>query len=415
VRNVRDYVVVTGAYWVFTLTDGALRMLVLLYLHQLGRPPLEIASLFLAYEALGVVTNACGGWLGVRFGLKATLMSGLFFQVLACSALAWQAASLTVSLVLTAQAVAGVAKDLTKMSSKSYLKLVVPSGDSQGLLRWVALLTGSKNTLKGAGFFLGGVLLSTLGFAGACASMAVALFATLLASWLALPQAAGKTSRGPRLGQLRSRDPRVNWLSASRLFLFGARDIWFVLALPVFLSGALGWSHAAVGGFLASWVVLYGLVQASAPRLLGRRGGAQSLELPDAQSLGRLTGSLLLPLLGLAIALKLGLAPVPSILLGLLAFGVLFALNSAAHSYLILAYSREDGVALDVGFYYMANASGRLIGTLLSGALFQAAGAGRDGLIWCLVGSALFVVAAALLCAPLARSERAATSASGAL
>lgn len=417
--KLRNYILVTGGYWAFTLTDGALRMLVLLHFHDLGYSPVSIAFLFLLYEFMGILTNLIGGWVGARSGLNRTLLSGLGLQIIALVALTFHDAGwaepASVAFVMGFQALSGVAKDLTKMSSKSYLKLVVPSGDSQGLLRWVALLTGSKNTLKGAGFFLGGVLLSTLGFAGACASMAVALFATLLASWLALPQAAGKTSRGPRLGQLRSRDPRVNWLSASRLFLFGARDIWFVLALPVFLSGALGWSHAAVGGFLASWVVLYGLVQASAPRLLGRRGGAQSLELPDAQSLGRLTGSLLLPLLGLAIALKLGLAPVPSILLGLLAFGVLFALNSAAHSYLILAYSREDGVALDVGFYYMANASGRLIGTLLSGALFQAAGAGRDGLIWCLVGSALFVVAAALLCAPLARSERAATSASGAL
>ena len=410
-RNVREYAVVTGAYWVFTLTDGALRMLVLLYLHQLGRPPLEIASLFLAYEALGVATNACGGWLGARFGLKSTLTAGLSLQVLACAALAWQAAALSVPLVLAAQAVAGVAKDLTKMSSKSYLKLVVPAGDSQGLLRWVALLTGSKNTLKGAGFFLGGALLSTVGFAGACASMAAALLVTLCASWLALPQAAGKAGNGLSLGHLLSRDARVNWLSASRLFLFGARDIWFVLALPIFLASALGWSHAAVGGFLAGWVVLYGLVQAAAPRFLRGRGGVGSLELPDAHTLRRLTGSLLLPLLGLALALQLGLAPFPSLLLGLLAFGVLFALNSAAHSYLILAYSREEGVALDVGFYYMANASGRLVGTLLSGALFQAAGAGRAGLVWCLVGSALFVVVATLLCGPLARSERAAASA----
>lgn len=410
-RNVRDYALVTGAYWVFTLTDGALRMLVLLYLHELGRSPLQIASLFLAYEALGVVTNFGGGWLGARFGLKSTLLAGLSLQVLACASLAWQAATLSVPLVLAAQAVSGVAKDLTKMSSKSYLKLVVPSGDSQGLLRWVALLTGSKNTLKGAGFFLGGLLLSQLGFAGACLGMASVLSLTLASSWLALPPAAGKAKSKVSLGHLLSRDSRVNWLSASRLFLFGARDIWFVLALPIFLASTLGWSHSAVGGFLAGWVVLYGLVQASAPRVIGAQDADGQRSLPDARQLGRLTAALALPLGGLVLALQLGLSPGSALVLGLVAFGALFALNSAAHSYLILAYSRDEGVALDVGFYYMANASGRLVGTLLSGALFQLAGEGQGGLVWCLVGSLLFVLVSALLCGPLARAERAAASA----
>ncbi|MCB9915227.1 MAG: organoarsenical effux MFS transporter ArsJ [Planctomycetes bacterium] len=381
-RGLRDYAVVTGAYWVFTLTDGALRMLVLLWLHELGRSPLEIASLFLAYEALGVVTNFTGGWVGAHVGLKATLVVGLALQVLVCASLGWQASVLSVPLVLAALAASGVAKDLTKMSAKSFLKLVVPAGDGHGLLRWVALLTGSKNTLKGVGFFLGGALLAALGFRGACYGMAGALVLAALGAQALLPRAAGKAKRKPDLRQLVSADARVNWLSAARLFLFGARDVWFVLALPIYLAAELGWSHAAVGGALAGWVILYGVVQAGAPRVVGTAAAAGERRAPDARRLGGLTAALLAPLLGLALALAAGLAPVPTLVVGLLAFGFVFALNSALHSYLILAYAREE-VSLDVGFYYTANAAGRLVGTLLSGALFQLAGQGRDGLLTC--------------------------------
>lgn len=399
-HKLRDYVVVTGAYWVFTLTDGALRMLVLLYLHELGRSPLEIASLFLAYEALGVVTNFAGGWVGARFGLKMTLVWGLGLQVLACGMLGWRASLLTVPVVLVAQAISGVAKDLTKMSSKSYIKLVVPKGDDHGLMKWVALLTGSKNTLKGMGFFLGGSLLAAFGFGEACFGMAVALATTLALALALLPRAAGKAKSKLMLGELISRDARVNWLSASRLFLFGARDIWFVLALPLFLSSVLGLSHARVGGLLALWVILYGLVQASAPRFVVQRAKA-----PDAARLMGLTAALLVPLGALAIALYTDLDAGAALLLGLALFGFLFALNSALHSYLIVAYAREGKVSLDVGFYYMANAAGRLVGTLLSGALFQWAGGELLGLLACLVGSLLFVAISAVLCAPLRRAE----------
>lgn len=404
--RLRDYSIVTGAYWVFTLSDGALRMLVLLYLHELGRSPFEIASLFLAYEALGVVTNFAGGWVGARFGLKATLTSGLGLQVLSCALLAWRAESLSVALVLSSQALSGVAKDLTKMSSKSYIKLVVPSGDSGGLMKWVAILTGSKNTLKGVGFFLGGALLTWVGFRGACVGMSAALALTGVASSLALPPAAGKASSKLSLGHLLSKDPRVNWLSASRLFLFGARDIWFVLALPLYLASALGWDHAGVGAALALWVILYGLVQASAPRIVGSRDRGGGAGAPTAERLGGLTGLLLIPLGGLLVALAAGAPPALSLLIGLALFGFLFALNSAVHSYLIIAYAREGHVSLDVGFYYMANAAGRLVGTLLSGGLFQAAGGGQRGLLVCLGGALVFVAVSALLCVPLRRAER---------
>ena len=244
-------------------------MLVLLHLHQNGYTPFEIASLFLFYEFFGVLTNLFGGWIGARRGLKLTLALGVALQVLACSLLASTASALSIPLIMLAQAMSGTAKDLTKMSSKSYVKLVVPRDDNRGLMRLVAVLTGSKNTLKGIGFFLGGFLLSQFGFRDTCWAMAATLALVLVLSMFALPRAAGRSTSKIQLSQLLSKDARVNWLSGSRFFLFGARDIWFVLALPIFLSSALAWSHAQVSGFLAVWVIGYGIVQASAPAFVG--------------------------------------------------------------------------------------------------------------------------------------------------
>jgi MFS family permease len=404
VHNVRQYAVVTGVYWVFTLTDGALRMLVLLHLHEMGYAPLEIAGLFLLYELFGVVTNLVGGWIGARHGLRVTLLSGLALQVAAFTILAWQAAALTIPVVMVAQALSGTAKDLTKMSAKSYVRLVVPEGDQRGLMRWVALLTGSKNTLKGAGFFVGGALLAALGFRGSCVAMAVATGAGLVASVLLLPPAAGRASGKVGVRDLIAHDARVNWLSASRLFLFGSRDIWFVLALPIFFSAVLGWSHAEVGGFLALWIIGYGVVQAAAPMYL-RGGEGHDGRATDAWALGVWTAALVIPLGGILAALSLGASPGTTLAIGLAAFAFVFATDSAMHSYLIVSYADADRVALSVGFYYMANAAGRLVGTVLSGALFQAGGQGLDGLLVCLVGSLAFVSVSSALCVPLHRAE----------
>jgi MFS family permease len=405
VRNVRDYAVITGTYWVFTVTDGALRMLVLLHLHELGYTPLEIASLFVLYELFGVVTNLVGGWIGARYGLRSTLFSGLTLQIAGFSLLAANAGSLTLGLVMVAQAMSGTAKDLTKMSAKSYVKLVVPEDDLHGLMRWVALLTGSKNTLKGVGFFVGGALLTVLGFRGATLSMAVALALTLVVSWMLLPSAAGRASGEVRLSDLISRDPRVNRLSAARLFLFGARDIWFVLALPIFLSSVLGWAHAQVGAFLALWVIGYGIVQALAPKYVGGAGGSGGRPAPDARALGLWTLALVVPLGGMLAALSAGVSPTFTLIVGLVVFAVVFATDSAIHSYLIVSYADADRVSLSVGFYYMANAAGRFTGTVLSGALFQVAGQGLPGLLTCLAGSLLFVLVSAGLCVPLRSAE----------
>jgi len=399
----RDYAIVTGTYWAFTLTDGALRMLVLLHLHQLGYAPLEIASLFLFYELFGVVTNFVGGWLGARFGLKSILVVGVALQVAACGGLAAFAGALSLPVVLVAQALSGTAKDLVKTSSKSYVKLVVPPGDARRLLRWVSVLTGSKNSLKGAGFFLGGAALGAFGFRDTCAGMAGGLVLALLLAAATLPRAAGRMKQRPGLSQLIARDARVNWLAAARFFLFGARDVWFVLALPVFLASQLGWSHGEVGGFLAAWVIGYGFVQASAPAWVGGRGAVAGS--PGAGSLLAWTTALLAPVGVLLVGLAAGWAVVPTLVAGLAAFASVFAANSALHSFLIVHYAEGEKVALNVGFYYSSNAAGRLVGTLLSGGLYQAAGEGLGGLQACLLGSLLFVAASAALCIPLRAAE----------
>ncbi len=397
----RSYTIVTASYWGFTLTDGALRMLVLLHFHSLGYSSVQLAFLFLLYEACGVVTNLLGGWIGSRFGLKLTLFSGLATQVVALLALSlvqpgWLEV-LSVAYVMAAQALSGVAKDLTKMSSKSAVKLLIPALGSQeaenrALFKWVAVLTGSKNALKGAGFFLGGVLLGWLGFQWTLWMMAGALFVVLLSGMLTMQQDLGRSKTKVKFKQLFSKSMEVNYLSFARFFLFGSRDIWFVVGLPVFLKETLDWSFAAVGSFMAAWVIGYGLIQAGAPALL-RHGGAVSA-LRWVGILAAVTG-----FLALAVELEFHLGIV--VLAGLALFGMVFAVNSAIHSYLILAYTDSEDVALNVGFYYMANAGGRLIGTLLSGVVYL-----FHGLSGCLWVSTGFVAVATVLTSFLPRQVK---------
>ncbi len=390
----RQYALVTGNYWAFTLTDGALRMLVVLHFHQLGYGALQIAMLFLFYEFFGAVTNLVGGWLGARIGLNRTMNIGLGLQIAALLLLAVPTAWLTVPLVMAAQALSGVAKDLNKMSAKSSVKLLVPD-DAQGTLyRWVAALTGSKNALKGVGFFLGGVLLTALQFRGAVLAMAAALALVWLCSLLLLRRDLGKARATPTFRDLLSKSRAINVLSAARMFLFGARDVWFVVALPVFLASSLGWEHWAVGAFLALWIIGYGVVQALAPRFTGGR----RTRLPD-ERIALAWGSALTLVPAIIAALLMAGQPAQTVLIaGLSVFGVLFAVNSSLHSYLIVSYASEDGVSLDVGFYYMANALGRLLGTLLSGWLFQA-----QGLVACLWASASLLALAAAASTALPR------------
>ena len=393
--EIRQYLLITSNYWAFTLTDGALRMLVVLHFHQLGYSPLQVAMLFLFYEVFGVITNLVGGWLGARIGLNKTMNIGLAMQVAALAMLLVPASMLTVVWVMAAQALSGIAKDLNKMSAKSSIKLLVP-GDRQGTLyRWVAALTGSKNALKGIGFFLGGALLATVGFAAAVAIMAGALLLVWLLSLLLLKRDLGKAKAKPKFREIFSKSRAINLLSAARMFLFGARDVWFVVALPVFLASTLGWDFWQVGGFLAAWVIGYGLVQSFAPHITGRATG----RLPDGRSASAWAVLLAMVPATMAALLVYGVPAAWVLIVGLTVFGVLFALNSALHSYLIVSYASEDGVSLDVGFYYMANAMGRLLGTVLSGWVFQ-----RWGLAACLAISAALIVVAAAVSVALPRS-----------
>jgi predicted MFS family arabinose efflux permease len=383
---VRNYGIVTAAYWGFTLTDGALRMLVLLHFFRLGFSPFTLAFLFLLYEAAGIAANLVGGWLATRFGIARMLAVGLTTQILGFLLLSavspdWGVA-LSVAWVVLAQGLCGVAKDLTKTASKSAIKLTAP--DASGtLFKWVAFFTGSKNAMKGLGFFLGGLLLEVLGFRGALWLMAALLGLVLLGVVLGLPPLMGKARASKSAREFFARNRGVNLLAAARVFLFGARDVWFVVGLPVFLYAA-GWSFAMVGGFLAVWTIGYGIIQAATPALVRRSADGLSAEVPAARA-----WSLALALIPAGLALLLaGGAPRPDLLVpaGLCLFGVAFAVNSSLHSYLVLAYAGSEKAAEDVGFYYAANALGRFGGTLLSGLLY-----GWGGISACLIGSALML------------------------
>ncbi len=394
----RSYAIVTGAYWADTIVDGATRLLVLFYFYNLGYSAFQIAMLFVFYEVFGIVTNLVGGWVAARLGLRTTLVAGLGTQSVALSMLAFApSAWLVVPYVMVSQALSGIAKDLTKMSSKSAVKLLVPEDAHGELYKWVALLTGSKNALKGVGFFLGGLLLTLIGFHAsvllllALIGIALVVVLTMTRGQLAVPNPEAKF-RG-----MFSNNRSVNILAAARVFLFAARDVWFVVGLPVFMESVLGWSFWQAGAFLAVWVIGYGIVQASAPRTMRRWTGPGG---PDGTTATWLAFVLATLPAAIAIGLTAGLAPAPIVVVGLILFGVVFALNSAVHSFLILRYAEGDKVAMNVGFYYMANACGRLAGTLLSGLLYQ-----LGGLTWCLWASTIALLVAGTLSRLLPRSD----------
>jgi len=379
----RDYAVVTAAYWGFTLTDGALRTLVLLHFYQLGYSPFTLALLFLLYEFAGIAANLGGGWLAVRFGITRMLSIGIATQIagllmLSALSLGWSE-GLSVAWVVAAQGISGVAKDLTKTASKSAIKLTMAAGAST-LFSWAAWFTGSKNAMKGVGFFLGGALLGLAGFRPALWLMAGGLAVVLACVLLTLPPLLGKAKGSRSAREFLAKSRGVNLLAAARITLFGARDVWFVVGLPVFLY-ASGWTFAEVGAFLAFWTIGYGVVQAATPTLVRRSVDGLSREVPAARSW--ILGLAAVPaVLGLVLALAPPARPDLVVTAGLGLFGVAFAVNSSLHSYLILAYAGSEKAAEDVGFYYAANAAGRLLGILLSGLLFQAA-----GLVGCLFGA----------------------------
>ncbi|MEL6434384.1 MAG: organoarsenical effux MFS transporter ArsJ [Pseudomonadota bacterium] len=405
------YIAVTAAYWAFMLTDGALRMLVLLHFHSLGFSPVQLAYLFVLYEIAGMVTNLCAGWIAARFGLTSTLYAGLGIQVLALLALAqldpsW-AIGVSVAYVMVVQGASGVAKDLAKMSSKSAVKLLAPSEDG-GLFRWVALLTGSKNAVKGLGFLLGAALLATLGFVWAVLGMAAILAVILVAVLIAIPPGLPKGRKGAKFSEVFSKSSNVNWLSAARVFLFGARDVWFVVGIPIYFYAVLSDGTVAgnrtaffmIGTFMAVWVILYGFVQVLAPRIL-RASSRPHGEMVHAAK-GWAWTLAVIPATMTAAALASD-GPqtwlTVSLITGLLIFGAVFAINSALHSYLILAFTKAERVTMDVGFYYMANAGGRLVGTVLSGVTYQLGG------LPLMLGTATIMVAGAAMIASCLRGN----------
>jgi hypothetical protein len=398
------YIAVTAAYWAFMLTDGALRMLVLLHFHTLGFSPVQLAYLFILYEIAGIVTNLSAGWIAARFGLTTTLYAGLGLQIVALIALAqldpaWGIAA-SVAFVMCVQGLSGVAKDLAKMSSKSAVKLLAPSGEGV-LFRWVALLTGSKNAVKGLGFLLGAAMLALVGFVGSVLVMAAVLAVILLVIALRMPSGLPTGRKGAKFTEVFSKSHNVNWLSAARVFLFGARDVWFVVGIPIYFYAVLSDGTVAgnrvafftIGTFMAVWIILYGAVQASAPRLLRAETRGEAVLINEAW-----TWALGLALLPALLAALVWIAPAPApwltgtLIAGLLGFGAIFAINSALHSYLILAFTKAERVTMDVGFYYMANAAGRLIGTLLSGLSYQ-----WGGLPACLGVAAVMLALSGLL------------------
>ncbi len=385
----RNYLVVTGGYWAFTITDGAIRMLVVLYFHQLGYSPFEVAMLFLFYEFFGIVTNLVGGWLGARIGLNLTMHAGMALQVVALLMLTVPDEWLSVVYVMLAQALSGIAKDLNKMSAKASVKALSGQGSESRLFRYVAVLTGSKNALKGAGFFIGAGLLDTIGFRDTLYVLAGILAVVLVVTASLLPSGVGKMSSKPKFKHVFSKEPAINWLAAARFFLFGSRDVWFVVGLPVFMYSVLGWSFTEVGAYLALWVIGYGFVQAAAPMLIKRLHHGRG---PGGDTARALAAVLAVVPAGIALGLQDSDAASIWLVAGLIVFGAIFALNSAVHSYLILAYSDAEKVSMNVGFYYMANAGGRLAGTVLSGWVYQ-----QVGLVGCLWTSAAFVVAALVL------------------
>lgn len=395
----RHYLTVGACYWGFTLSDGALRMLVLFHFFQLGYTPFQLAFLFVFYELAGIFATLAGGWLATCYGLRTMLAAGVSLQIIGLLSLSflqphWMPAVSFIWVVLT-QGISGIAKDLTKTASKAAIKIVGVRSNDQ-LFHWVAWFTGSKNAIKGVGYFVGGLGMAVAGFSLSLWILAGLLAGVLLASLATLPAGLGQRPASTSISEFFSKSSAVNLLAAARVFLFGARDIWFVVGIPVYLYQS-GWYFWQVGSFLAIWTIFYGGVQSVAPRLIRRSSDGLSAEIP-ASRLAIVFCAMVPFILGLwamtdAQNADFVLLPVTGVVAGLFVFAILFALNSSLHSYLILAYAGSKKVAEDVGFYYAANAAGRLIGTILSGVCYSA-----GGLAGCLLASAVFLFFCTAIC-----------------
>ena len=378
-KSYLSFFLITFSYWFFMLTDGALRMLVLLHFHTLGFSPLQLAYLFLLYEFFGMVTNLTAGWIAKKIGLNITLYSGLFLQILSLLLLTqidknWSI-TLSVIFVMATQGLSGIAKDLTKMSSKSSVKLLAPDNNSK-LFQWVSFMTGSKNAVKGFGFLLGSLLLTFIGFKSSLFFMAAFLSITLILVLILLKDKLSTTKKDTKFSEVFSKNKNINYLSLGRVFLFGARDTWLVVGLPIFLysilsDGSIESNHKAffvIGTFMAGWTVFYGFVQSITPKFVSNKNSTRKQIEFWASALA------VIPLFLILLNFYTHDFLLHITIFVLFIFGFVFAINSSIHSFLILKFTDKNRVTLDVGFYYMSNAFGRLMGTLLSGLSYQYGG-----------------------------------------
>ncbi|KAK9829657.1 hypothetical protein WJX72_007147 [[Myrmecia] bisecta] len=405
------FAIISLAYILFTTTDGAVRMIVLLHAYQQGFTALALAGIFSGYELAGVVVNLLAGVAGARWGIKATLLGGLSFQMVALGMLlGWQTSwgqAQAIVYISVSQVLNGVAKDLTKLGGKTVTKLVTPDEKQQALFKLVAWITGFKNSFKGLGYLLGAVLL-TVNYYLSIGIMMGLICAALPFAVSGLSWQLGRSERkNVTLRAVFRMNYNVNMLSAARFFLFASRDLWFEVTLPYFLrspASGIGWGRVLVGLYLAIWIILYGQVQSWSPKFLLKPLGqsppnkwaavlwAAVLVACPAAMTGVLFGS---NVFGYGVAKGTAVA-VMTVILYL--FCLVFAVNSAVHSYLIVRYAEGNKVAMNVGFYYMANAGGRLVGTLLSGILYTYVGDSIvQGFGACFAVSVAFVVISAVL------------------
>jgi MFS family permease len=391
--NLKNLLIITNTYLFFSLTDGAIRMIVLLHFFHLGFSPLSLAFIFLLYELVGVITNLVGGWLASYYGIKRMFTFGVLLQIFGLFFLSFYSPSWgifsSILWVMIAQGISGIAKDISKTSSKSAIKIV--SGDGKGILfKWVSWFTGLKNISKGLGFFVGSLLIEIISFQYSLYFLMFFLIICLFFLFF-LDSEIGvfKTSRN--LKQFFSKSKNINILSMARLFLFGSRDIWFVVGLPIFLYSA-GWSFWHVGSFLAFWIIGYGFCQSFVPFLIKKSIDGFTLEI----SLAKFWVFILMIIqLALLILIHLDVQYISTekiLIFVLLIYGGVFSINSALHSYLILKFSGNSSVTEDVGFYYSSNALGRFFGTFLSGYLYQI-----TGITGCIGGSFIFILISFLI------------------
>lgn len=443
------------AFNLFTITDGAIRIIVLLYANQIGLSPLDIAVLFTLYELMGVVTNLFGGVFASRFGLKASMFLSLFLQLLGLvlvvlvepifgdlehlamklpSNLTCLASTRTVIeegnmgkraevivYITFCQALSGVAKDFMKISCKTIPKLVTKkdADEESSLFKLYSIVTGLKNSFKGFGFIFGALLTNFLGFEIAVYVLVGIVVVIVPAVVWGIDKDAGKAREFPGFNLKIFKKPwNINVLSLARFFLFGSRDVWFEVAAPLFFRNIIGWTEFEVGLFIGGYVIVYGYFQTATAKIYkAKNKDAKKTSwrpsclrgVPPVQHIGGWAVACAAEILLLGIVLhflyqeyigqecaaQYGAAIAGVLIVGFYAFGVIFAVNSAIHSYFIGLFSGGDKASMDIGFYYMANAMGRLVGTILSGYVYEVT---RDefGLSICLWVSSLFMALAAV-------------------